>query len=174
MKLEDSSSWRVASKSWSISLGIQADQSSRTVRERWPARLARITPKAPPLKAAYYTILKQASGFLASGRTSRYTSLSTSISREIPLLPFEPHDQFLQRQKKLAEIEARGHEAYPHKFEWTATPAELFEKYASADAATLEAAKPAVRVAGRILTFACTAKRALLTFPDRASGCRFM
>jgi len=68
------------------------------------------------------------------------------------LLPFEPQDQYLQRQKKLADIEARGHEAYPHKFEWTATPAELVEKYASADAATLEAAKPPVRVAGRILT----------------------
>ena len=71
---------------------------------------------------------------------------------EDPLLPFEPQDQYLQRQKKLAEIEARGHEAYPHKFEWTATPAELVEKYATADAAALEAAKPPVRVAGRILT----------------------
>ena len=71
---------------------------------------------------------------------------------ESPLLPFEPVDQFLQRQKKLAEIEARGHEAYPHKFDWTATPEELFEKYGTADAATLETAKPAVRVAGRILT----------------------
>ncbi len=53
------------------------------------------------------------------------------------LLPFEPQDQYLQRQKKLAEIEARGHEAYPHKFEWTATRADLVEKYAAADAATL-------------------------------------
>jgi len=34
----------------------------------------------------------------------------------------------------------------------TATPAELVEKYALADAPTLEAAKPPVRVAGRILT----------------------
>jgi lysyl-tRNA synthetase class 2 len=71
---------------------------------------------------------------------------------ESPLLPFDPVDQFLQRQKKLAEIEARGHEPYPHRFDWTATPEELFEKYGSADATTLEAAKPAVRVAGRILT----------------------
>jgi lysyl-tRNA synthetase class 2 len=67
-------------------------------------------------------------------------------------LLFEPHDQFLQRQKKLAEIETRGHDAYPHRFDWTATLAELVEKYSSADAATLEAAKPPVRVAGRILT----------------------
>ena len=67
-------------------------------------------------------------------------------------MPFEPHDQYLQRQKKLAEIEARGHDAYPHRFDWTATPAELVEKYTPAGAAELEAAKPPVRVAGRILT----------------------
>ena len=70
---------------------------------------------------------------------------------ENSLLPFEPQDQYLQRQKKLAEIEARGHDPYPHSFEWTATAAELVEKYASADAATLEAAKPPARVAGRIV-----------------------
>jgi lysyl-tRNA synthetase class 2 len=64
---------------------------------------------------------------------------------------FEPHDQYLQRQKKLAEIEARGHDAYPHRFDWTATPAELVEKYTSADAAALEAANAPVRVAGRIV-----------------------
>jgi len=67
-------------------------------------------------------------------------------------LPFEPLDQYLQRQKKLAEIEARGHDAYPYRFDWTATPAELVEKYTPAGAAELEAAKPPVRVAGRILT----------------------
>ena len=67
------------------------------------------------------------------------------------LLPFEPQDQYLQRQKKLAEIEARGHDAYPHKFAWTVTAAELVEKYGSVDAAALEASKPPVRVAGRIV-----------------------
>jgi lysyl-tRNA synthetase class 2 len=64
---------------------------------------------------------------------------------------FEPHDQYLQRQKKLAEIEARGHDAYPHRFDWTATPAELVEKYTSADAPALEAAKAPLRVAGRLV-----------------------
>jgi lysyl-tRNA synthetase, class II len=72
-------------------------------------------------------------------------------SRGISLLPFEPADQFLQRQKKLAEIEARGQQAYPNKFDWTATPPEIIEKYSTADATTLEAAKPAVRVAGRVV-----------------------
>jgi lysyl-tRNA synthetase class 2 len=77
--------------------------------------------------------------------------LTLDFLGEKPLSLFEPQDQYLQRQKKLAEIEAHGHEAYPHKFDWTATPAELVEKYASADAAALEASKPAVRVAGRIV-----------------------
>jgi lysyl-tRNA synthetase, class II len=78
--------------------------------------------------------------------------LPFELRGENSLLPFEPHDQYLQRQKKLAEIEARGHDAYPHRFDWTATAAELVEKYTSVDAAALEAAKPPVRVAGRILT----------------------
>jgi lysyl-tRNA synthetase class 2 len=77
--------------------------------------------------------------------------LAVDFRGENPLSLFEPQDQYLQRQKKLAEIEARGHEAYPHKFDWTATPAELVEKYASADSTALEASKPAVRVAGRIV-----------------------
>ncbi len=87
---------------------------------------------------------------LATRKPTRYTS-PIDILRRNSLLPFEPADQYLQRQKKLAEIEARGHEAYPHRFEWTATAAELVEKYAAADAPTLEAAKPQVRVVGRIV-----------------------
>src|SRR5258708_9021071 len=97
--------------------------------------------------------------FLASGWASRYSSLLFWVSilaldflGENPLSLFEPQDQYLQRQKKLVEIEARGHEAYPHKFDWTATPAQLVEKYASADAAALDASKPAVRVAYRIVS----------------------
>jgi lysyl-tRNA synthetase, class II len=67
-------------------------------------------------------------------------------------LPFEPLEQYFQRQKKLAEIEARGHAAYPHKFDSTETPKSIVARFASADAAALESAKPPVRVAGRILT----------------------
>ena len=51
----------------------------------------------------------------------------------------------------MAEIESRGHDAYPHKFAFTATLPELIEKYGNADAETLEAAKPAVRAAGRVV-----------------------
>jgi lysyl-tRNA synthetase, class II len=67
-------------------------------------------------------------------------------------LPFEPLDQYLQRQKKLAEIEALGFEAYPHRFDSTATPGEIVARYADAAAAELEAKRPSVRVAGRIMT----------------------
>ncbi len=85
-------------------------------------------------------------------RRARQKNVALDFLGDNSLLPFEPQDQYLQRQKKLAEIEARGHEAYPHRFDWTATAAELVEKYTSADAAALEAAEPPVRVAGRILT----------------------
>ncbi len=67
-------------------------------------------------------------------------------------MPFEPLDQYLQRQKKLAEIEALGYEAYPHRFDPTATPAEIVARYADMPATDLEAKKPSVRVAGRIMT----------------------
>ena len=89
--------------------------------------------------------------FLATGISSRYTA--HRLSRREPPVTFRASRSAPQRQKKLAEIEARGHDPYPHKFDWTATPPELFEQYGNADAATLEAAKPMVRVAGRILTF---------------------
>jgi len=67
-------------------------------------------------------------------------------------LPFEPLDQYLQRQKKLAEIQTLGFEPYPHRFDPTATVADIVSRYAGSTAEELEAQKPAVRVAGRIMT----------------------
>jgi len=67
-------------------------------------------------------------------------------------LPFEPLDQYLQRKKKLEQIEALGHGPYPHKFEWTHAPAEILEKYGSHSGAEFETNQVPVRVAGRILT----------------------
>jgi lysyl-tRNA synthetase class 2 len=66
-------------------------------------------------------------------------------------LPFEPLDQYSQRRKKLSEIEALGFADYPHKFEWTHTPAAIIEGYDSRTAKALEAEKVQVRVAGRIV-----------------------
>jgi lysyl-tRNA synthetase class 2 len=67
-------------------------------------------------------------------------------------LPFEPLDQYLQRKKKLADVQALGEDPYPHKFEQTATPAQIVAAQAQSDAASLEANRLYVRTAGRILT----------------------
>ena len=68
-------------------------------------------------------------------------------------MQFEPRDQFEQRQKKLEQIQALGHEPYPREFRWTDTPAALVEKYSQAASAELEAIKNhEVRVAGRIVS----------------------
>ncbi|HLE37862.1 MAG TPA: amino acid--tRNA ligase-related protein, partial [Candidatus Acidoferrales bacterium] len=64
----------------------------------------------------------------------------------------EPLDQYAQRQKKLEQIQALGHEPYPHKFDWSSTPAEVQGRYGQSSAAELEAERVPVRVAGRILT----------------------
>jgi lysyl-tRNA synthetase, class II len=67
-------------------------------------------------------------------------------------LQFEPHDQFEQRQKKLEQIEALGHDPYPREFRWTDTPAALVEKYSQTPGPELEANKREVRVAGRLVS----------------------
>ncbi len=66
-------------------------------------------------------------------------------------MPLEPLDQYSQRRKKLSEIQSLGFAGYPHKFEWTHTPAAIIEGYDSRAAAALEAEKVQVRVAGRIV-----------------------
>ena len=67
-------------------------------------------------------------------------------------MEFEPLDQYLQRKKKLAEMAALGEETYPHRFDQTATAAEIVARYGSQDAPALESQRVNVRVAGRILT----------------------
>jgi lysyl-tRNA synthetase class 2 len=66
-------------------------------------------------------------------------------------LEFEPLDQFQQRQKKLEQIRALGYPAYPHEFAWTATVAELVERYGEKPKEELEAHRIETRVAGRIV-----------------------
>jgi lysyl-tRNA synthetase class 2 len=68
-------------------------------------------------------------------------------------LQFEPQDQFLQRQKKLEEIQALGYEAFPREFRWTDTPAGLVHKYSQVTAADLETNRAETRVAGRIVSY---------------------
>jgi lysyl-tRNA synthetase class 2 len=75
-------------------------------------------------------------------------------------LQFEPLEQYLQRKKKLAEIEALGEDPFPHRFDQTATVAELIAGYAARDAATLNTERTTVRVAGRIVTLRLQGKAA--------------
>jgi lysyl-tRNA synthetase class 2 len=64
---------------------------------------------------------------------------------------FEPSDQFLQRRKKLGQIEALGFPAWPHRFDWTHTPTQILEQYGTKSAEELEAGRVPVRVAGRVV-----------------------
>jgi len=66
-------------------------------------------------------------------------------------LEFEPLDQFQQRRKKLSEIEAMGHAAYPRKFAWTHTARQVVEEYGNRTAEELSSEAVNVRVAGRIV-----------------------
>jgi lysyl-tRNA synthetase class 2 len=68
-------------------------------------------------------------------------------------LEFEPRDQFEQRLKKLEQIQALGHEAFPREFRWTESPADLVKDYAAVQGPELEANRKDVRVAGRIVSY---------------------
>jgi lysyl-tRNA synthetase class 2 len=81
---------------------------------------------------------------------ARFTAKSLAAERIAPL-EFEPLDQFLQRRKKLSEIESLGYVPYPHKFAWTHTPREIGEQFGQRSAEELSAERVDVRVAGRIL-----------------------
>lgn len=67
-------------------------------------------------------------------------------------MPFEPLDQYQQRQQKLREIETLGYDPFPHKFECTHSIAEVVQQHGERPAADLEAENPRVRLAGRIMT----------------------
>jgi lysyl-tRNA synthetase, class II len=71
----------------------------------------------------------------------------------MPELQFEPKDQFEQRRLKLQKIVDAGHQAYPHEFRWTASPADLAAKYAQATAPELESNKVEAAIAGRIVSY---------------------
>jgi lysyl-tRNA synthetase class 2 len=106
-------------------------------------------------------LVRYAGGFLTLAEADRYTAARLSERpspspgpdrrKEVDLLEFEPLDQFQQRLKKLSEIEALGHAAYPRKFAWTHTPKEVGEKFGGRTLEQLNAEPVEVRVAGRIV-----------------------
>ena len=89
-------------------------------------------------------------------------------------MPFEPLDQYLQRKKKLAEIEALGEAPIrtgssrpPRRRERSSA------RYGRACGRALEAEAPSVRVAGRILTLRLHGKAGFAHIQGAGSGCRF-
>ncbi len=67
-------------------------------------------------------------------------------------MPFEPLDQYQQRLKKREQIAALGFDPFPRKFEFTHRLDEVQARWGAASAADLEAEKPTVRLAGRLMT----------------------
>lgn len=67
-------------------------------------------------------------------------------------LPFEPLDQYLQRKKNRQEIEALGFDAFPHRFAWTHTPAEIVASFGGLTGEELERERVEVAVPGRVMT----------------------
>ncbi len=64
----------------------------------------------------------------------------------------ELSDLIQQRRKKLQQIVDQGREAYPRKFDATATVAQVIADYSGLSADELTAKKISVRVAGRVMT----------------------
>ena len=62
-------------------------------------------------------------------------------------------DQLIQqRYAKIAELEGLGFEAYPRKYDFTHTPAQVAAEHADSTAEQLEQNPPPVRVCGRLMT----------------------
>ena len=62
-------------------------------------------------------------------------------------------DQLIkQRYAKIAELESLGFEAYPRKYDYTHTPAQVAAEHADTSAEQLEESAPEVRVCGRLVT----------------------
>lgn len=64
---------------------------------------------------------------------------------------FEPRDQFLQRKKKLDEIQKLQPHIHPHRFDFTHSVDEIVAGYGQATAEQLAGARPRLRTGGRIL-----------------------
>jgi lysyl-tRNA synthetase class 2 len=85
-------------------------------------------------------------------------------------LPFEPLDQYLQRQKKLKELAALGHDPFPHRFEASHSVQEIVDRYTAQSKEALETEKIAVRVAGRVMTLRLMGKAGFAHL--QGQGCR--
>jgi hypothetical protein len=125
-----------------FSRGSAAIQSSETVRRAAAAfRLSRpntLPPSGegiiPPVFArGVFLTLVEADRYTARGSSNGRNCRRPAYRKECDPLEFEPLDQFQQRRKKLSEIEALGHSAYPRKFAWTHTARQIGEQSAWPD-----------------------------------------
>ena len=66
-------------------------------------------------------------------------------------MDFEPLDQYLQRRKKLSEINSLGHPSYPHRFDWSHSIPEVVNRYGDVATDALAAEPITVQVAGRVV-----------------------
>jgi lysyl-tRNA synthetase class 2 len=85
-------------------------------------------------------------------------------------LAFEPLDQYFQRQKKLKELAALGHDPYAHRFDSSHTVKEILDRFTSQTKDALEAEKIPVRLAGRLMTIRLQGKAGFAHI--QSQGCR--
>ena len=81
-------------------------------------------------------------------------------------IPFESEFErnlFELRRQKLAEIEKLGQAAYPNQFRFSHTMAQIRAEYDAATGEELEAKKPQVAVAGRIMAIRAQGKAGFAT-----------
>src|SRR3954470_9086376 len=78
-------------------------------------------------------------------------------------------EQILQRRTHLAELEQLGVDAYPHKFDRSATVSDLVRDHTAKDAAALEAAPIDTVTSGRILGIRSFGKANFLVLSDGRS-----
>jgi lysyl-tRNA synthetase class 2 len=95
--------------------------------------------------------LVEADRYTARGSSNGRNRKKTAYQKDWDPLEFEPLDQFQQRRKKLSEIEAMGHAAYPRKFAWSHTARQVVEEYGNRTTEELVNSPVDVRVAGRII-----------------------
>jgi lysyl-tRNA synthetase, class II len=108
-----------------------------------------------PDRVRKYNIVSNRVSFLTLRESSRYTAArltgySLRLLKGSPL-EFEPLDQYLQRQKKIKEMEALGYTVYPPKFNATHTLRQIVEQFGGRTADQLAAERRQVRAAGRIM-----------------------
>jgi lysyl-tRNA synthetase, class II len=72
----------------------------------------------------------------------------------------------VQRRLKLEELKRKGHDPYPHRFEYRQTLGEIHTRFDAATAQELEEAKQTVRICGRIMALRPHGKAGFLDLSD--------